>query len=229
LFDTALIVNHPTVVAARLDRTALANPTLSTRLPPLFNQLVRHPLRRLVTTEATAVKSALAQRLHGLTLDQQHDLLLDLVRSHIAVVLGHSKPQTIDPDRAFQELGFDSLTAVEMRNRLKTTTGLALSPTLIFDYPNSAALAGYMHRELVATSEQHKPAVAPGEVEIQRVVGSIPVKRLRQAGVLELLLALANEIDGNGQPAGPAVTTEKDIADMDLDDLVNTALMNDDE
>jgi mycoketide-CoA synthase len=229
LFDTALIVNHPTVVAALLDRTALANATLSTRLPPLFTDLVRHPLRRLVTTEATAVKSALAQRLHGLTLDQQHDLLLDLVRSHIAVVLGHSSPQTIDPDRAFQELGFDSLTAVEMRNRLKTTTGLALSPTLIFDYPNSAALAGYMHRELVATSEQHSPAAAPGEVEIQRVVGSIPVKRLRQAGVLELLLALANEADGTGQAAAPAVTTEKDIADMDLDDLINATLMNDDE
>jgi NADPH:quinone reductase-like Zn-dependent oxidoreductase/NADP-dependent 3-hydroxy acid dehydrogenase YdfG/acyl carrier protein len=229
LFDTALIVNHPTVVAALLDRTALANATLSTRLPPLFTDLVRHPLRRLVTTEATAVKSALAQRLHGLTLDQQHDLLLDLVRSHIAVVLGHSNPQTIDPDRAFQELGFDSLTAVEMRNRLKTTSGLALSPTLIFDYPNSAALAGYMHRELVATPEQHSPAAAPGEVEIQRVVGSIPVKRLRQAGVLELLLALANEADGNGQAAFRAVTTEKDIADMDLDDLVNAALMNDDD
>jgi polyketide synthase 12 len=116
-----------------------------------------------------------------------------------------------------------------MRNRLKTTTGLALSPTLIFDYPNSAALAGYIHRELVGSSEQHAPAAAPGEAEIQRVVGSIPVKRLRQAGVLELLLALANEADGNGQAAAPGAGTEKDIADMDLDDLVNAALMNDDE
>ncbi|HYB83230.1 MAG TPA: polyketide synthetase, partial [Mycobacterium sp.] len=73
---------------------------------------------------------------------------------------------------------------------------------------------------------------APGEAEIQRVVGSIPVKRLRQAGVLELLLALANEADGNGlkgQAPAPAVTAEKDIADMDLDDLVNAALMDDDE
>jgi mycoketide-CoA synthase len=126
-------------------------------------------------------------------------------------------------------LGFDSLTAVEMRNRLKSATGLALSPTLIFDYPNSAALAGYMHRELVGASERHAPAAAPGEAEIQRVVASIPVKRLRQAGVLELLLALANEADPNRQAEAPAATTEKDIADMDLDDLVNAALMDDDE
>jgi polyketide synthase 12 len=114
-----------------------------------------------------------------------------------------------------------------MRNRLKAATGLALSPTLIFDYPNSAALAGYMYRELVGTSDQPAVAAAPGEAEIQRVVGSIPVKRLRQAGVLELLLALANESSSGNAPS--AVTTEKDIADMDLDDLVNAALLDDDE
>ena len=154
---------------------------------------------------------------------------MDLVRTNIATVLGNSSPETIDPDLAFQELGFDSLTAVEMRNRLKSATGLALSPTLIFDYPNSAALAGYMYRELVGASEQSAPAAAPGEAEIQRVVGSIPVKRLRQAGVLELLLELANEAEGTAQPAVAAVTTEKDIADMDLDALLNAASMDDDE
>ena len=213
------------MVAALLDRTALAA-TLSTRLPPCLP--IWSATLAAVVTRGDRSQIGNGPTIHGLTLDQQHDLLLDLVRSHIAVVLGHSNPQTIDPDRAFQELGFDSLTAVEMRNRLKTTSGLALSPTLVFDYPNSAALAGYM-RELVATPEQHSPAASPGEVEMQRVVGSIPVKRLRQAGVLELLLALANEADGNGQAAVRAVTTEKDIADMDLDDLVNAALMNDDD
>jgi mycoketide-CoA synthase len=103
---------------------------------------------------------------------------------------------------------------------------------LIFDYPNSAALAGYIHGELVDTSAQTAPAEVPGEAEIQRVVGAIPVKRLRQAGVLELLLALANEAEGAGQSGPPetgAAPTEKSIADMDLDDLVNTALLNEDE
>ena len=122
----------------------------------MFVDLINAPTRRQVDDSLAAAKSksALLQRLEGLPEDEQQAILLDLVRSNIATVLGNSSPESIDPDRAFQELGFDSLTAVEMRNRLKSATGLALSPTLIFDYPNSAALAGYMHRELVGASEQ---------------------------------------------------------------------------
>jgi mycoketide-CoA synthase len=233
LMDTALIVDEPFLLPAHIDVAALRVKFDGGTLPPMFVDLINAPTRRQVDDLLAAAKSksALLQRLEGLPEDEQYAVLLDLVRSNIATVLGTSSPEAIDPDRAFQELGFDSLTAVEMRNRLKSATGLALSPTLIFDYPNSAALAGYMHRELVGASEQQTPA-APGEAEIQRVVGSIPVKRLRQAGVLELLLALANEADGSGlkgQAPAPAVTTEKDIADMDLDDLVNVALMDDDE
>jgi polyketide synthase 12 len=112
-----------------------------------------------------------------------------------------------------------------MRNRLKAATGLALSPTLIFDYPNSAALAGYFRQELVGASTESIPHVAPGEAEIQRVVASIPVKRLRQAGVLDLLLSLANEAVG----ADAAENNEKDFAAMDLDDLVNAAFLDDDD
>ncbi|MGO9692578.1 MAG: type I polyketide synthase [Mycobacterium sp.] len=228
LMDTALIVDEPFLLPAHIDLAALRVKFDAGTLPPMFVDLINAPTRRQVDDSLAAAKSksALLQRLEGLPEDEQHAVLLDLVRSNIATVLGNSSPEAIDPDRAFQELGFDSLTAVEMRNRLKSATGLALSPTLIFDYPNSAALAGYMHRELVGTSDQHARAAAPGEAEIQRVVGSIPVKRLRQAGVLELLLALANEADVDGQAATPA-TKEKDIADMDLDALVNVALMDD--
>ena len=196
----------------------------------MFVDLINAPSRRQVDDSLAGrakSKSALVQRLEGLAEDEQLAVLLDLVRSHIATVLGGRSPETIDPDWAFQELGFDSLTAVEMRNRLKAATGLALPATIIFDYPNSAALAGYMHGELVGTAAESETA-APGEAEIQRVVASIPVKRLRQAGVLELLLALANEAETTGSAAGPAAA-EKDLADMDLDDLVNAAFMNDDD
>jgi mycoketide-CoA synthase len=230
LMDTALIVDEPFLLPAHIDLAALRVKFDGGTLPPMFVDLINAPTRRQVDDSLAAAKSksALLQRLEGLPEDEQYVVLLDLVRSNIATVLGNSSSDSIDPERAFQELGFDSLTAVEMRNRLKSATGLALSPTLIFDYPNCAALAGYMHQELVGTAEQSAPAAAPGEADIQRVVGSIPVKRLRQAGVLELLLALATE-DGTPLAAAAGVSTEKDIADMDLEALVNAALMDDDE
>uniref|UniRef100_UPI0031D9FF53 beta-ketoacyl reductase n=1 Tax=Mycobacterium sp. TaxID=1785 RepID=UPI0031D9FF53 len=225
LLDTALAVDQPFVLPAHIDVKALRVKFDGGTLPPMFVDLINAPARRQVDDSLAAAKSksALAQRLAGLSEDEQHALLLDLVRSHIATVLGTVTPEAIDPDKAFQELGFDSLTAVEMRNRLKAATGLALSPTLIFDYPNSAALAGYFRQELLAAGQTaDKPA--PGEAEIQRVVASIPVKRLRQAGVLDLLLSLANENPGTGT----APAREKDIAEMDLDDLVNAVLLDDD-
>ncbi|MFY9767656.1 MAG: type I polyketide synthase, partial [Mycobacterium sp.] len=227
LLDTAMVIDEPFLLPARIDTTALRAKFDGGTLPPMFVDLINAPARRQVDDSLAAAKSksALLQRLEGLPEDEQHAVLLDLVRSHIATVLGNSTPEAIDPDKAFQELGFDSLTAVEMRNRLKAATGLALSPTLIFDYPNSAALAGYFRQELVGVSAESTPRAAPGEAEIQRVVASIPVKRLRQAGVLELLLSLANETDG----ADAAQAREKDIAAMDLDDLVNAAFLDDDD
>ncbi len=198
LLDTAMVIDEPFLLPARIDTVALRAKFDGGTLPPMFVDLINAPARRQVDDSLAAAKSksALLQRLEGLPEDEQHAVLLDLVRSHIATVLGNTTPESIDPDKAFQELGFDSLTAVEMRNRLKAATGLALSPTLIFDYPNAATLAGYFRQELVGASTESTPLAAPGEAEIQRVVASIPVKRLRQAGVLDLLLSLANEADG---------------------------------
>ena len=134
------------LLPAHIDLVALRAKFDAGTLPPMFVDLINAPARRQVDDSLAAAKSksALLQRLEGLPEDEQHAVLLDLVRSHIATVLGNTTPEAIDPDRAFQELGFDSLTAVEMRNRLKAATGLALSPTLIFDYPNSRR-AGRLH------------------------------------------------------------------------------------
>jgi len=98
LFDTALIVDHPTVVAARLDQGALRDPAFSAGLPPLFNGLIRQPTRRLVDNTAAESKSALVQRLHGLTPTQQHDLLTELVCTQIAIVLATPAPKTSTPN-----------------------------------------------------------------------------------------------------------------------------------
>ncbi|OBB92410.1 hypothetical protein A5782_14025 [Mycobacterium sp. 852002-40037_SCH5390672] len=220
LFDTALIIDHPTVVAARLDQAVLQHSTET--LPPVFDGLIRRPSRRLVENSAAASASALAQRLHGLTPDQQHDLLVELVRSHAAVVLGHPSPNDIDTDQAFQDLGFDSLTAVELRNRLKTATGLALPSTLLFDYPTPTTLAKYLLGRLPGNGEV-SPNGDPQETQIQRLIASIPVRRLREEGVLEILLGM---VDGSYH----AHRRNSDIAisEMNLDDLVDIALGDED-
>ncbi|WP_156658093.1 SDR family NAD(P)-dependent oxidoreductase, partial [Mycobacterium kyorinense] len=161
LFDTALAVDEPYLAPARIDTAALRSHAAV--VPPMFTDLINAPTRRRVDDSLAAAKSksALAQRLHGLTDDEQHALLLNLVRSHIATVLGNTTPEAIDADKAFQDLGFDSLTAVEMRNRLKAATGLALSPTLIFDYPTPNGLATYIRTELAGVPQEtkHVPAV----------------------------------------------------------------------
>ena len=148
LFDTALLGEHPVVVATRLDRDALARN--SAALPPLLSQLASRPARRVIDHVETAMASTgLRARLAGLTPAQRRRELEDLVCSNAATVLGHSSTE-IDAERGFQDLGFDSLSAVEVRNRLKTVTGLTLSPTLIFDYPTPAALAEHLDSRLAA-------------------------------------------------------------------------------
>src|SRR6202023_2952944 len=96
-------------------------------------------------------------RLHGLpTEDRQHQLV-DLVCANAATVLGRSNAADINAGSVFQDLGFDSLTAVELRNRLKTATGLTLSPTLIFDYPTPTALAEHLDPRLGARTSAGQP------------------------------------------------------------------------
>jgi polyketide synthase 7 len=151
LFDAAMLTERPVVVAARLDPATLADH--SAALPPLLNQLIARPTRRVIdeTDHTTASTTTLVARLHGLSAEQRQRALLDLVASNAATVLGRPNAPNasgINSESVFQDLGFDSLTAVELRNRLKTATGLSLSPTLIFDYPTPVALAGHLDTRL---------------------------------------------------------------------------------
>ncbi|MEU7716372.1 beta-ketoacyl synthase N-terminal-like domain-containing protein, partial [Micromonospora chalcea] len=108
-------------------------------------------------TGPTDRASALRERLAALTPPEVEASLLDLVRSQVATVLGHATVEAVRPDRAFQRLGFDSLTAVELRNRLTAATGLALPSTLVFDHPTPAALVAFI-RETVLGASGDAPA-----------------------------------------------------------------------
>ncbi|MGW2749249.1 SDR family NAD(P)-dependent oxidoreductase, partial [Streptomyces sp. NPDC001450] len=96
--------------------------------------------------------SGLVSRLRGMGADEQEQAVLDLVRTQVAGVLGHSSPNSVEVGRAFRELGFDSLTSVELRNRLNAATGLRLPVTVIFDRPTVTALARHVRQELVGES-----------------------------------------------------------------------------
>ena len=155
LFNAALTINHPVAVAARLNRAALDAHARSGGLPSLFSGLARRPRRRLIDDTADAAKSTstLAHRLNGLSSSEQHELLVGTVCLEAATVLGHPAPDDIDPDTAFQDFGLDSLTAVELRNRLKTATGLTLPPTLTFDYPTPTAVADYIGQQIAESRD----------------------------------------------------------------------------
>ncbi|MFD3738482.1 type I polyketide synthase, partial [Streptomyces sp. NPDC058629] len=147
LFDAATAAGEALALPVRLDLPALR---AQGDVPPLLRSLIRTRTRRAVVA-GSGTAGDLVQRLNRLDAEERLDLLLDLVRGQVALVLGHAGGGDVDAGRAFRELGFDSLTAVELRNRLNAVTGLRLPATLVFDYPTVRSLAGYVLDELLGT------------------------------------------------------------------------------
>ncbi|RSD17314.1 SDR family NAD(P)-dependent oxidoreductase [Amycolatopsis eburnea] len=137
------------LVVADIQNADVLRPLLSVRRSPLLADLpvVRRVLAELET--APAAGGALATRLLATPAGERASVLLDLVREHVATVLGHAGTAEIGATRAFSDLGFDSLTAIELRNRLDAVTGIGLPATLVFDHPNPLALAEFLLAEVV--------------------------------------------------------------------------------
>ncbi|MDF5759389.1 type I polyketide synthase, partial [Spongiactinospora sp. TRM90649] len=146
LFDAALAAGHGHLVAARLDIATMRARAGSggVEVPAVLRGLVRVPPRRAAGPAAEASGDTLGRRLAALPAADRRPYLLDLVRTNAAAVLGHASGEAVEPDRGFTELGFTSVTAIEMRNLIGAATGLRLPTTLIFDYPTSAKLADHL-------------------------------------------------------------------------------------
>uniref|UniRef100_UPI001C85E8AE beta-ketoacyl reductase n=1 Tax=Streptomyces beigongshangae TaxID=2841597 RepID=UPI001C85E8AE len=140
LFAQGLERVEATVVPLRVDTAALR--TRTDEVPALLRALAPVVRRAAIATTATASggEDSPARRLAALAAAERHRTVLQLVRSQVASVLGHNSVEAIGAERAFQELGFDSLAATELRNQLNTLTGLRLPATLVFDHPNALAV-----------------------------------------------------------------------------------------
>ena len=146
LFDAAVGAEQSLLVPIKLDLRAVRADATTGGVPHLLRGLVR--VARQAARTVSTVENGLAGRLAGLSAAEQEALLLDVVRGQVAVVLGHSGPEGVRAETAFKDAGFDSLTSVELRNRLRAATGLKLPATLVFDHPNPQAVARYLRDEL---------------------------------------------------------------------------------
>ncbi|MFF3129446.1 type I polyketide synthase [Streptomyces sp. NPDC057908] len=175
--------------------------------------------------DQTETAPALRAELIVLSEADRAQLLLDLVRGHAATVLGHATPKGVEAGRAFRELGFDSLTAVELRNRLNTATGLRLPATSVFDHPTPTALARHLQAEILQDAEGDLP---PGE-ELDRLEQVLAARahddigRMRVVMRLESLLSKLNEANGPADRDSSAERYES-ATNEELFDLIDNDL-----
>ena len=218
LFDTATATlrsaagDFPVVVPVRLDPTAFGA-SAGAPVSPLLRRLEPDAAQdaRPAGPDTSERAAALRARLGGADEEERRRVLLELVRGTVAEVLGHPGLGSVPAERAFSDLGFDSLTAVELRNRLTTTTGLRLTATLVFDHPTSRALARHLDEVL---PRDDTPAAAPVLRELDRLeavlAGIAPghhPDHERIAGRLRAVLAAWNErtdVQAGPTTAGPA-------------------------
>ncbi|WP_444544881.1 type I polyketide synthase [Streptomyces hygroscopicus] len=227
LFDVSGLAGHAVLIPAALDIAALRAQSTA-GVAPLLRGLIRTPVRRAAAGGGGGADEAagLTERLAGMSAAERDRFLLNLVCGQVATVLGYGSAAAIEPGAAFKELGFDSLTAVELRNRLGAATGLRLPATLIFDYPTPDALAGHLRAEL-PHGDGGGPSVF-GELDrleaALAVAADDSVTRSRITMRLQALLAKWNDAQ---DAAGDGDTDDHDLesaTDDELFDLLDDEL-----
>ncbi|WP_229865856.1 type I polyketide synthase, partial [Streptomyces naganishii] len=240
LFDAACRTNaessEAVLVPLRLDFGTLRAAAASGDILPVFRGLVRTPVRRRAADGVTAGEGAaegLAQRLARLSAAEREQAVLDLVRGQVAAVLGHASHELVGPEQAFRELGFDSLTAVELRNQLGTATDLRLPATLIYDYPTPAALAQHLRTQVAPDAEEPEAAAVLEELNrLENAFSALAPDDLfaltedeaahaRVAVRLQSLLTQWNEARHGDGGAGETTAVLEDASDDELFDFID--------
>ncbi|WP_220448324.1 type I polyketide synthase, partial [Nonomuraea diastatica] len=196
LFDAAIALDKAVQIVARLDTAALRR---QDEIPAVFRALVKAPARR---TAAPRPASARADK----------GALLSLIRTNVAHVLGHANADTVDTGTAFKDLGFDSLSSVELRNRLNTATGLRLPATLLFNFPTPGELAEHLYAELSGASRAEQVAVQTTPADEPIAIVGMACRYPGGVASPEDLWRLLTQ-------AGDAITTFPDNRGWDLDGL----------
>ncbi|MFJ9927513.1 SDR family NAD(P)-dependent oxidoreductase [Streptomyces misionensis] len=220
LFDAALAVDRPVIVPVRLDLPGLRAMSRTGMLPAVLRGLVGDTAAPAETTAGGI--PALARRLAGMPETDQEKLLLELVRNQAAAALGHATAARVEPTTAFRDIGFDSLTAVELRNRLKAATGLRLKPTLVFDHPNPVAIARLLHKNLVLELAAEPPPVLAELDRLEaRLAALAPQDAVRDTVTARLKALLWKWTDthrstaANTADTGPGTDRDSDLDRID--------------
>jgi acyl transferase domain-containing protein/acyl carrier protein/methylmalonyl-CoA mutase cobalamin-binding subunit len=217
LLDAALGQPHANLALVRFDVRTLGQ---QSQLPEILRGLVRRTARRV---GGTTTGPSLSRQLTDMAPGERFEFVVELVRREAADVIGASDPTQIELQQPLQELGLDSLMAVELRNRLSGISGHKLAATLLFNYPSIAALAEYLVAQVHV--DEAKPVIdtsALGDDELRRRLLTIPLDKLRKSPLLVSLLELTVAEE-------PVIDdSDRAIDKMSIDDLVMLALREQD-